>query len=199
MRPARSVKPVTRRGRLRMGWDAGGRSGVGWYDGRPHAPVAQLDRVLASEAKGRAFESRRARQTFHPRYRWYYLLLKSPRAIPIALVSSRERKRRQPGLAADGPEFVGRRQLVRRIQRSQVHFDFVCAACENGRAAARTEDVARRSRVFRRRSSRHPEGRSRTRGTAPRGACGSLDSDRGRPGMGVPTQQFARCRTGNRR
>jgi hypothetical protein len=28
------------------------------------APVAQLDRVLASEAKGRAFESRRARQSF---------------------------------------------------------------------------------------------------------------------------------------
>ena len=28
-----------------------------------HAPVAQLDRVLASEAKGRAFESRRARQS----------------------------------------------------------------------------------------------------------------------------------------
>ncbi len=26
------------------------------------APVAQLDRVLASEAKGRAFDSRRARQ-----------------------------------------------------------------------------------------------------------------------------------------
>ena len=30
---------------------------------RKLAPVAQLDRVLASEAKGRAFESRRARQT----------------------------------------------------------------------------------------------------------------------------------------
>ena len=27
-----------------------------------HAPLAQLDRVLASEAKGRGFESRRARQ-----------------------------------------------------------------------------------------------------------------------------------------
>jgi hypothetical protein len=29
---------------------------------RKDAPVAQLDRVLASEAKGRAFKSRRARQ-----------------------------------------------------------------------------------------------------------------------------------------
>ncbi|GAO36497.1 hypothetical protein SCT_1904 [Sulfuricella sp. T08] len=28
----------------------------------PNAPVAQLDRVLVSEAKGRAFESRRAHQ-----------------------------------------------------------------------------------------------------------------------------------------
>jgi len=28
------------------------------------APVAQMDRVLASEAKGRAFESRRARHFF---------------------------------------------------------------------------------------------------------------------------------------
>ena len=27
-----------------------------------HAPVAQLDRVLVSEAKGRGFDSRRARQ-----------------------------------------------------------------------------------------------------------------------------------------
>jgi len=29
-----------------------------------YAPVAQLDRVFASEAKGRAFESRRAHQMF---------------------------------------------------------------------------------------------------------------------------------------
>ena len=28
----------------------------------PQAPVAQLDRVLVSEAKGRGFDSRRARQ-----------------------------------------------------------------------------------------------------------------------------------------
>src|SRR3546814_4015183 len=53
--------------------------------------------------------------------------------------SSRERKRRQPGLATDGPEFVGRHQLVGGIQVSQVHFDFVAGACENGRAAAGTE------------------------------------------------------------
>src|SRR6185312_16313703 len=67
------------------------------------------------------------------------LLLKATRGVTVAVVSSRERKRRQPGLATDGPEFVGWPQLVRGIQGSEVHFDFVCAARENGRAAAGTE------------------------------------------------------------
>ena len=44
------------------------------------------------------------------------LLLEPTRGVTIALVSSRERKRRQPGLAADDPELVGRPQLVRRIE-----------------------------------------------------------------------------------
>ena len=39
------------------------------YHSRSHAPVAQLDRVLASEARGRAFESRRARQSNQGPYR----------------------------------------------------------------------------------------------------------------------------------
>src|SRR5437764_1312755 len=68
-----------------------------------------------------------------------HLLLKATRGFTIALVSSRERKRRQPGLATDDPAFVGGHQLVRGIERSQVHFDFVCGARENGRAAAGTE------------------------------------------------------------
>src|SRR5438132_13769415 len=68
-----------------------------------------------------------------------HLLLKATRGVTIALVSSRERKRRQPGLATDDPAFVGRHQLVRGIQGSQVHFDFVGRACEDGRAAAGTE------------------------------------------------------------
>src|SRR5438094_9807053 len=68
-----------------------------------------------------------------------HLLLKATRGVTIALVSSRERKRRQPGLATDDPAFVGWHQLVRGIQGSEVHFDFVCGACENGRAAAGTE------------------------------------------------------------
>src|SRR5450631_2463753 len=68
-----------------------------------------------------------------------HLLLEATRGVTIALVSSRERKRRQPGLATDDPAFVGWHQLVRGIQGSYVHFDFVCGACENGRAAAETE------------------------------------------------------------
>src|SRR5687767_4925046 len=67
------------------------------------------------------------------------LLLRAARGVTIAVVSSRERKRRQPGLATDDPEFVGWPQLVRGIQGSQVHLDLVCAASENGRAAAGTE------------------------------------------------------------
>src|SRR5438045_662739 len=74
------------------------------------------------------------------RCRWTeQLLLKATRGVTITLVSSRERKRRQPGFATDDPAFVGWHQLVRRIQGSQVHFDFVCGASENGGAAARTE------------------------------------------------------------
>src|SRR5262252_5436527 len=67
------------------------------------------------------------------------LRLEATRGVTIAVVSSRERKRRQPGLATDDPAFVGWHQLVRGIQGSQVHFDFVCGARENGRAAAGTE------------------------------------------------------------
>jgi hypothetical protein len=43
---------------------------------------------------------------------------KAIRGVTIALVSSRERKRRQPGLATDDPAFVGWHQLVRGIQGS---------------------------------------------------------------------------------
>ena len=47
-----------------------------------------------------------------------HLLLKATRSVTIALVSSRERKRQQPGLATDDPAFVGWHQLVRGIQGS---------------------------------------------------------------------------------
>jgi hypothetical protein len=77
-----------------------------------------------------------------PSHRSCDLLLKATRGVAIAVVSSRERKRRQPGLATKGPAFVGWHQLVRGIQGSEVHFDFICAASENGRAAAGTEKLA---------------------------------------------------------
>ena len=53
------------------------------------------------------------------------------------LVSLRKRKRRKPGFAADGPEFVGRRELVRGIQGTQVHFDLVRTAPEDNRLVSR--------------------------------------------------------------
>src|SRR5215218_4612759 len=87
--------------------------------------------------------------------------LKATRGVTIAVVSSLERKRRQPGLATDGPAFVGWHQLVRGFQRPQVHFDFVCAACENGGAAAGTEeppDVVARFAVDRHRILREHGG-----------------------------------------
>ncbi len=43
-----------------------GRSGRLTFSGTCAAPVAQLDRALASEAKGRGFDSRRARQMNYP-------------------------------------------------------------------------------------------------------------------------------------
>src|SRR4030095_13367660 len=67
------------------------------------------------------------------------LLLKATRGVTIAVVSSLELKRRTPGFATDDPAFVGWPQLVRGIEGSQVHFDFVCAASENGGTAAGTE------------------------------------------------------------
>src|SRR5262245_36501662 len=67
------------------------------------------------------------------------LLLEATRGVAIAVVSSRARERRQPGLATDDPELVGWFQLVRGVQGPQVHFDLVAAASEDGRATAGTE------------------------------------------------------------
>src|SRR5690606_17624078 len=54
-----------------------------------------------------------------------------------------ERKRRQPGFAAQGPTLIARQQLVRRIQRTEVHLDFIAALGEYRRAAARAEVAPR--------------------------------------------------------
>src|SRR3546814_560797 len=62
------------------------------------------------------------------------------RGFTVALVASRERERRQPGFAADGPQLVGRHQLVGCIQGPEVHFDLVPAASEDGRSAAGAEE-----------------------------------------------------------
>src|SRR5690606_6751828 len=69
-----------------------------------------------------------------------HLFLETGGGVAIVLVSSRERKRRQPGLAAHSPEFVGRLHLVGRVEGSEIHFDFVPGASENRRAAAGTKN-----------------------------------------------------------
>jgi hypothetical protein len=129
----------------------------------------------------------------------YDLLLKATRGVTIAVVSSRKRKRRQPGLATDGPEFVGWPQLVRGIQGSYVQLRFRLRCVRTSTSRSGDRKTARRSRVFRHRSSPHPDGTPRKREKGPHDACGIRDSEKGRPGMGVSTPQFGRCPTGNRR
>ena len=53
-------------------------------------------------------------------------------------------------------------------------------------------------RALRHRSLPHPRGISRTHEKARHDACGSRDSDTGRPGTGCLTPRSGRCRTGNR-
>src|SRR5699024_7809165 len=80
----------------------------------------------------------------------------------IEVVASRQRKRRQPGLATNDPAFIGRHQQVRGIQGSQVHFAFVCAVCENGSTAAGAEiapEVVTGFAIDRHRLLREPRGR----------------------------------------
>src|ERR1700746_2541877 len=72
-------------------------------------------------------------------YRSCNLLLEATRSVAVTLVSSCERERRQPGLAADDPAFVGRTELGRSIQRSEVHPNLVGPTSEHGRTAAGTE------------------------------------------------------------
>src|SRR5579875_2524718 len=69
--------------------------------------------------------------------------LEASRGITIALVSPCQWKRRQPGLTADDPAFVGRHQLIGRVHGPQVHFDLIGCTRENGRATARTEMASR--------------------------------------------------------
>ena len=53
--------------------------------------------------------------------------------------SAVDRKRRQPPLAPNRPQLVGRHQPVRCVERPEMHLDLVPAAREDRRAAARTE------------------------------------------------------------
>src|SRR5215207_4658499 len=66
-------------------------------------------------------------------------LFKAARRLAVAFIVSFQRKRRQPGFAANDPVLVGRHQLVGGVQRSQMHFDLVVIAREDRRAATLTE------------------------------------------------------------
>ena len=67
------------------------------------------------------------------------LILGATCIIPVSLISSRKRKWRQPGLAANSPKLVGWPELVRCIEGSQIHLGFISATAENRRAAAGAE------------------------------------------------------------
>ena len=61
------------------------------------------------------------------------------RPLAIALVMTRQRKFRQPRLPPHRPILIARHQLVRRIQRAQMHLDLIPEPREHRRPAARTE------------------------------------------------------------
>ena len=94
------------------------------------APVLQLDAASVHEAAP-------CKLAFaHPRS----LPLEPPLTLTIPLIAPSNRKRRQPRFPAHGPALIGRRQLIGRIQRSQVHFDLVAGAREDARATAGAEE-----------------------------------------------------------
>src|SRR5690606_3168225 len=67
------------------------------------------------------------------------LRLESAYGVAIALVSPRQRERRQPGFAPHDPAFVARHQLVRSVEDPEVHLHLVSASRKHGGAAARAE------------------------------------------------------------
>ena len=87
---------------------------------RDTAQLGRRDRRRCPRASGSRCRSRHTSRSLvtAPSHRSCDLLLKATRGVTIALVSSRERKRRQPRLATDDPAFVGWHQLVRGIQGS---------------------------------------------------------------------------------
>ena len=67
------------------------------------------------------------------------LALEATLAFAVVLIVTGERERRQPGFAADGPQFVGRGELVRAVEGAEADLDLVGRAAEDRGAAARAE------------------------------------------------------------
>src|SRR6185503_672272 len=107
----------------------GSRRDLKWLPAGSGRGVAQPGRALSSGGRGRRFESSLPDQSFV-----------APRIFAIAFVVLPEREGRQPGFAADGPQLVGRDQLVGRVQHSKVDFYLVAAAREDRRAALGAEE-----------------------------------------------------------
>ncbi|PAV66736.1 hypothetical protein WR25_18108 [Diploscapter pachys] len=58
---------------------------------------------------------------------------------PVPIEPLEIRKSRQPRFAPDHPQFIGRREAIRRVQCPKVHLHFITAAREHRRAAMRAE------------------------------------------------------------
>jgi hypothetical protein len=67
------------------------------------------------------------------------LLFVAARSLTIAFEMFREREGREPGLATNSPQLVGGLELVRRVERSQIHDDLLVAAREQWRPTSRAE------------------------------------------------------------
>jgi hypothetical protein len=61
------------------------------------------------------------------------------RALAIVLIVARDVERREPVLATDDPELVGRAQLIGRVEAAEMNLYLVAAATEQRGAAIRTE------------------------------------------------------------
>jgi hypothetical protein len=88
-------------------------------------------RVLAGQHVGNQAAIRVVDQQFVRQPPLGDLFFGATRGVTITVVLFRKWKRRQPGLPTNRPQLVSGPQLVRGIQRSQVHFDLVCADRED--------------------------------------------------------------------
>jgi len=76
------------------------------------------------------------------------LLFMAIRGVAIPLVAFDTRKWRQPGFAADCPEFIGWLQLILFVKSTKVHFNFIGGSREDGRTTFWAEVPASKAACF---------------------------------------------------